>query len=426
MPLGVVHTRAGDDVVLTRLDRFYVPTNEKHEDLLLSFQLRWDVLWSKTARDHATIIMDLNDATGEAGHQRHTVREDITAEPGVQSKLEELMDTAYDKGGKEWEKWERGHAAMRDYLLAETARRRTKDNLKKKEVKTMLVIMSKMIDKKGPTVASIQARKDLAEELYELEHPETKGGENLRQQVASAQLSDMSTKRFYRNYRAAAKQQWINEIKRADWEDGEEPVFSGRTTTPKQVPHELSKFWKMVFGEKTIDKAAMQDLLEGKPDEDGVRKGGLRAKAILRPSRDALEAEVTDMEVEGVMERLPLGKSAGPDRIPNGVYKNNPKFFGPKLGAVIRESVGRGRLPPSFMKGDISVLYKKGERDDPRNYRPITLLQNAYKVFTRIQAHRLKKVVHEFVSECQKGFVPHAFIAECSMLMNLVEAYMII
>ena len=35
----------------------------------------------------------------------------------------------------------------------------------------------------------------------------------------------------------------------------------------------------------------------------------------------------------------------------------------------------------------------------------------------------MKQVVHEFVSECQKGFVPHAFIAECTMLMNAVEAY---
>ena len=117
----------------------------------------------------------------------------------------------------------------------------------------------------------------------------------------------------------------------------------------------------------------------------GVRRGGLRAKAILGPSRAKLEAEITDREVEIVMENLPMGKSAGPDRIPNGVYKFNSKYFGAKLGAVLREAVECGRLPSSFMRGDISVLYKKGERDDPRNYRPITLLQNAYKIFTRIQ-----------------------------------------
>ena len=32
-------------------------------------------------------------------------------------------------------------------------------------------------------------------------------------------------------------------------------------------------------------------------------------------------------------------------------------------------------------------------------------------------------VVHQFVSECQKGFVPGTFIAEATMLLKLVEAY---
>jgi hypothetical protein len=32
-------------------------------------------------------------------------------------------------------------------------------------------------------------------------------------------------------------------------------------------------------------------------------------------------------------------------------------------------------------------------------------------------------VVHEFVSEAQKGFVPHIFIAEVTILLRNVEAY---
>ena len=35
----------------------------------------------------------------------------------------------------------------------------------------------------------------------------------------------------------------------------------------------------------------------------------------------------------------------------------------------------------------------------------------------------MQGVVHEFVSEAQKGFVPNAFIADASMLMNLIETY---
>ena len=35
----------------------------------------------------------------------------------------------------------------------------------------------------------------------------------------------------------------------------------------------------------------------------------------------------------------------------------------------------------------------------------------------------MAKVVHQFVAESQKGFVPHTFIADCTMMMNLVETY---
>lgn len=57
-PLGAVHTKTGPDTVLTRLDRFYIPTNDAHEDLLASLQVRWDVIWSHRlrprSRDHGS------------------------------------------------------------------------------------------------------------------------------------------------------------------------------------------------------------------------------------------------------------------------------------------------------------------------------------------------------------------------------------
>ena len=59
-----------------------------------------------------------------------------------------------------------------------------------------------------------------------------------------------------------------------------------------------------------------------------------------------------------------------------------------------------------------------------RNYRPITLLNGGYKIYTRLLAQRMKTVVHQFVSETQKGFVPSTFIGDCSMLLNLLEAYL--
>ena len=423
-PLGEVHTNDGPDVVVTRLDRFYIPTNDAHEDLLPSFHLRWDLIWKKETRDHAAIILDLEDAVGEAGHQRHTIREDLADEHAVQQTITKLVEEAYEKEGKEWQKWERAENAIKDYLLKETARRRVKERREITEIKTELHVLSRFVARRGPSIQAVQTRTRLTEKLFELQNPETKGEESLKRQVASAQLSDVSTKRFFRTYKSAAKSQWINSIRKADWVDGVEPDFQGRTTAPKDVPEELAKFWRMIYSLKATDEDAANDLLLGIPDEDGVRRGGMCDRALSQPSVDIMEADITDAEVQQVMEHLPLGKSAGPNRIPNGVYKRLPSLFAPKLGAVLREAATAGTLPPSFLEGDITLLYKKDERDDPRHYRPITLLQNAYKIFTRILATRMKQVVHEFINESQKGFVPHAFIAECSMLMNAVEAYL--
>jgi hypothetical protein len=127
-PLGEVHTNDGPDIVVTRLDRFYIPTNDAHEDLLPSFHLRWDLIWKKETRDHAAIILDLEDAVGEAGHQRHTIREDLADENAVQQTITKLVEDAYLKGGKEWQKWERAENAIKDYLLKETARHVSKSD----------------------------------------------------------------------------------------------------------------------------------------------------------------------------------------------------------------------------------------------------------------------------------------------------------
>jgi hypothetical protein len=75
-------------------------------------------------------------------------------------------------------------------------------------------------------------------------------------------------------------------------------------------------------------------------------------------------------------------------------------------------------------EGDIVLLYKKGDSRDPRNYRPITLLQVDYKILAKILVARMKKVVNNFVSKEQLGFVPKRLIGEATHLLKLAQAYL--
>lgn len=95
-----------------------------------------------------------------------------------------------------------------------------------------------------------------------------------------------------------------------------------------------------------------------------------------------------------------------------------------ELTEVYNEALDSETLPECMKRGSISILYKKKDRRDMRNYRPITLLNCDYKILTRILTMRLKEVMHEIVSPENTGFSPGRFIGENSILTKLIQAYL--
>eukprot|EP00965_Chrysotila_dentata_P044779 1488493-Pleurochrysis_carterae.AAC.1 len=124
------------------------------------------------------------------------------------------------------------------------------------------------------------------------------------------------------------------------------------------------------------------------------------------------------------MTFLTKGKAPGPDRIPNEFYSAFANLIAPAYQKFYNQMHTRSRVPTGFADGLISILHKKGIRKDIRNYRPITLLNSDYKILTRILAHRSRALARQFVSNHQIGFVPNTFIAESSMLINMIQAHL--
>ena len=76
----------------------------------------------------------------------------------------------------------------------------------------------------------------------------------------------------------------------------------------------------------------------------------------------------------------------------------------------------------SQRRGIITLSFKKGDRLDPRNWRPITFLNVDYKIASRVIAGRLLKVIHLVVSSDQTCGVPGRFIGEnVSFLRDVVH-----
>ena len=79
-------------------------------------------------------------------------------------------------------------------------------------------------------------------------------------------------------------------------------------------------------------------------------------------------------------------------------------------------------MPFSQRAALISLIYKKGDRLDHKNWRPISLLNVDYKLCARTLAGRLLKVIHHVVAPDQTCRVPGRYIGENIALLRDVIA----
>lgn len=74
----------------------------------------------------------------------------------------------------------------------------------------------------------------------------------------------------------------------------------------------------------------------------------------------------------------------------------------------------------NFAEGWMCLLYKKNEQTDIANYRPITCLNTDYKLFTKVIATRLAKVIGKLIHPNQAGFIPGRSITEQTKLIQMM------
>ena len=76
-------------------------------------------------------------------------------------------------------------------------------------------------------------------------------------------------------------------------------------------------------------------------------------------------------------------------------------------------------MPDSFLTAQIKIIPKKGDTTQVKNWRPISLLSNFYKIISRLINNRLKKITNRVMSRGQKGFNQSRQIHE--VIINALE-----
>ncbi|CAI5950728.1 unnamed protein product [Closterium sp. NIES-65] len=200
-----------------------------------------------------------------------------------------------------------------------------------------------------------------------------------------------------------------------------------KTRKAKTAIREVSRNGTTFLGVKEVLSAATDHFREA-----FICAGGGAAPAtedhpmqrqLGEKSRRSLSAPWTEEEVWRAVRELAPGKSLGADGLPKELFDHNWDLLGPVLMDLIRRFTRGEELPQNVTTAMTIQLHKKGEKGDLGNHRPITLLSTVYKIVSKVMASRLKRVLHEVISEDQYGFIPGRQLADAvATVADAIEA----
>jgi hypothetical protein len=111
-------------------------------------------------------------------------------------------------------------------------------------------------------------------------------------------------------------------------------------------------------------------------------------------------------EVELAVRKLKLKKAAGPDGLISEIFKNAQNLVVDFFHIYLNKLFDSGVYPDSWCESVILPLYKKGDTNNPSNYRGISLSNVSSKIYGFIINRRLQAWVEEIdlTGEYQAGF----------------------
>ena len=119
------------------------------------------------------------------------------------------------------------------------------------------------------------------------------------------------------------------------------------------------------------------------------------------------ECTIDEEDIKKRLRDLKVGKSPGPDGIHPRVLKELHEVLSIPLKIIFEESIRKSSLPEVWKTANITALFKKGDKKNPGNYRPVSLTCILCKVLESIIREKIVTHMqdHKLFSKKQFGFI---------------------
>jgi len=159
------------------------------------------------------------------------------------------------------------------------------------------------------------------------------------------------------------------------------------TVEKNEITEIIQNFYQRLYNQ------SIPSLHHPKKEKQMVRNiGSEELKAIDGP------------EMRAALNQLKNCKTPGEDRITSEMLKIGGETLENAILVLLNMCLEKGEIPDAWQCAEVILFFKKGDRENIENYRPISLLSIFYKLLTKIITNRLAQKFDFYQPIEQAGF----------------------
>lgn len=250
--------------------------------------------------------------------------------------------------------------------------------------------------------------------------------ENLRREARR----DLSKKVEYYNLRKKVKKEVRRDVRNYELERIEHAINSNRCL---KVAREGINKKKDVIVSLKDNNGVAQSENEKVNDIATIFYSNLfntnlsqEVKKKVEPNLDGNEEvpAISLWDVEFALAQMKKNKACGPDDFPIDLLKICNEDVLSELVIIFNEFLKNETLPQDWLETNIVLIFKKGKKDEIKNYRPISLVSHFYKLFVKIILNEINHTLDGEQPPEQAGFRSSFSTSDHLMVVNqLIEKY---
>ena len=261
---------------------------------------------------------------------------------------------------------------------------KNKNKIEKVDLERKLAFLESTLDKQNDnTVKEEYVR--IQEKLEKLYKYECKGA-GIRSRVKWMEDGEKNTNYFLSLEKKNGEKKLITQLKIRD---------KKKVVTDQQhILREVKRFYEELYRSNGLDPKHVHDYVFSQ-----------EIKELSHDEKQKCEGLMNLFECQKAVFSMKRNKAPGMDGLPVEFYQVFWNELGEILVNAFNESFKKGQMSNSQRKGLITLIHKKGNSDELKNWRPVTLLNCDYKIVATVLARRTQTVLASIIMETQVGYI---------------------